>query len=130
MEILEAEIQSDSYKMQATLKGSKPTSAESHTAIANQKSGKRISRFEGHNEPKVPQLKWFAHDDNIKSLIEMRCTKAVKSTSLELSGSSCASMSRSIACAIDDILNISGNLSMERQVTKELSDRLVFEIEF
>lgn len=130
VEIFEAEVQSDSYKMQMTLKGAKPTNAESHNATTNKKSGKRISHFEGHDEPKAPRLKWFAHDDNIKSLIDMRCNKAVKSTTLELSGASCASMSRSVACAIDDILNISGNLSMEKQVTKELSDRLVFEVEF
>ena len=130
VEILEAEIQSDSYKAQLSIKGSRPAKTESQNAVTNKKSGKRVSVFEGHDNPQVPELKWFAHDDNIKSLIEMRCKKAVKSTSLELSGSSCASMSRSMACAVDAILNVSGTFSMEKQAVKELSDRLIFEIEF
>ena len=130
VEILESEIQSDSYKAQLAIKGSKPTKAESKNSVGNKKSGKRISYFEGHDEPQIPQLKWFVHDDNIKSLIEMRCKKAIKSTSLELSGSSCASMSRSMACAIDAILNVSGTFSMEKQAIKELSNSLLYEIEF
>ena len=126
IEILETQEQTDFSKMQMM----KSAETESQKTIANKKSGKRVSYFEGDDEPKTPPLKWFAHDENIKNLIEMRCNKAIKSTVLELNSSSCASMSRSIACAIDDILSIDGKISMEKQATKELNDSLLFEIEF
>ncbi|MBQ8174581.1 MAG: hypothetical protein IJ009_04185 [Clostridia bacterium] len=126
VEIFQAEKQTDSNKMQVM----KSTETGSQKSVANKKSGKRISYFEGHDEPKAPQLKWFAYDENVKNLIEMRCNKAIKSTVLELNGSSCASMSRSIACAVDDVLGIGGKVSMEKQATKELNDSLLFEIEF
>ena len=127
VEILETEEQAELYRMRM-MKSAETVSRKA--IISNRKSGKRVSYFEGNNEPKVPQLKWFAHDENVKNLIEMRCNKAIKSTVLELSGSSCASMSRAIACAIDDILSIDGKISMEKQATKELNDSLLFEIEF
>ena len=126
VEVLEAEKQTDSSKMQAT----KSITMGTKDSIANKKNGKRITYFEGHDDPKTPKLKWFAYDENIKNLIEMRCNKAIKSTFLELNGSSCASMSRSIACAVDDILGIGGKISMEKQATKEHNDSLLFEIEF
>ena len=125
-EILEMEKQTDSYKTQVM----KPAGVGSQNSIANKKSGKRISYFEGHDEPTMPQLKWFAHDENIKNLIEIRCNKAIKSTVLELTGSSCASMSHSVACALDEILGSGGKVSIEKQAKKELNDSLLFEIEF
>ena len=99
---------------------------------ANKSSGKRMLNFSGNNTPKRPQLKWFAHDENIKGLIDMRCTdiNSIKSTVIELSGSSCATMSKKVACAIDSISKISGSMSMEAQSTKEHESKLVLAIEF
>ena len=99
-------------------------------SVSNKQSGKRVSYFEGHDDPKVPKLKWFAHDDNIKGLIEMRCNKAIKSTVLELKGFSSATMSKTIACAIDNIMNIGGKMSMEKEAIKEYDKCLLFEIDF
>lgn len=95
-------------------------------------SGKTVSYFQGNDSPSRPNLKWFAHDDNIKRLIEMRCTdrNSIKSKIMELKGSSSATMSKKIACAIDSVLNTKGSFSMEKQVIKEHSKTLVFEIEF
>ena len=61
-------------------------------------SGKRTLEFIGSNEPKRPELKWFSFDENIKGLIEMRCSdnNSIKSTTLEISGSSCATMSKKL----------------------------------
>lgn len=58
----------------------------------NRRSGHIEIEFEGNNEPQQPQLKWFAHDDNIKRLIEMCCNgkRSVKTETLELAGSSSA----------------------------------------
>ena len=102
-------------------------------------SSKTFSSFEGNDEPKVPELKWFAHDNSIKSLIEMRCSSrnSIKSKRLELKGSSSATMSQKTACAIDKLLKIGGktsksniSMSMEREAIKEHSRKLLFEIEF
>ena len=100
--------------------------------ITNKSSGKRILNFDGSVEPTRPELKWFAHDDNIRGLIEMRCSEnnSIKSTILELDGSISTTMSRKTACAIDSLLKVSGKMSMETQVTKEISSKLIFEIEF
>ncbi len=129
IEIIEADTEINSHQATLKIKGS-PASAETNSTRKNNQSGKTISYFEGHNDPKLPMLKWFAHDDNIKGLIEMRCNKAIKSNILELKGSSSATMSKAIACAIDDILKIGGGISMEKQALKEHSNRLLFEIEF
>ena len=98
----------------------------------NSNHGKKISHFQGHTNPEKPQLKWFAYDDNVKRLIEMRCSdpESIKSTALELSGASSAVMSRKTACAIDKILKVKGSISMESQSIKEQSQSLIFEIEF
>ena len=129
IEIIEAKTEGNSRQIK--LQTSETTSSMSiGNGNANKKSGKTISCFEGHDTPVRPTLKWFAHDDNIKGLIEMRFNKAIKSNILELKGSSSASMSTSIACAIDDILKVKGNLSMEKQAIKEHSDILIFEIQF
>ena len=95
-------------------------------------SGKTRSYFQGNNIPKQPTLKWFAYDDNIKRLIEMRCSdgNAIKSKTMELNGSSSATMSRKIACAIDDILNVKGGFSLESQAIREHSNILIYEVEF
>ncbi len=130
IEIVEAEKQTSSRTRQTTVNSFGEISASSTTARNNTQSGKRVSSFEGHDDPKTPPLKWFAHDENIKGLIEMRFNKAIKSTVLELKGSSSATMSRKLACAIDNVINVKGKLSMEANAIKEHSKILLFEIEF
>ena len=124
--------ETNTYFREANAKGMKIAqfSAEFCDKKSNKQSGKSVSYFEGHDNPIRPTLKWFAHDENVKGLIEMRCNKGIKSNVLELKGSSCATMSSSIACALDDMLKIKGNLSMEKQAIKEHSDKLIFEISF
>ena len=98
--------------------------------FSKNQSGKTATSFEGHDDPKYPTLKWFAHDDNIGWLIEARMKKAIKNSILELKGATSATMTKSIACALDDILKIKGNISMEKQAIKEYSNSLIYEIEF
>lgn len=102
---------------------------------ANSRRGKTIVEFSGHNEPTKPNLKWFAKDNNMLGLIEMRCSgnNAIKSKVLELSGSSHSTMSQKTACAIDlAVKGIGGknSFNMEKQAAKESSSKLIFEIEF
>ncbi len=134
IEIIEEESEAESKKVQGKVQGvgkdGEATTYESKNSNTSKQSGKNVSNFKGHDNPQIPVLKWFAHDDNIKLLIEMRLKKAIQSNILELKGSNSATMSKSIACAIDAIIKVSGSLSMEKQVQKEYNNKLLFEIEF
>lgn len=125
IEIVESD--SETEKRSVGIKGNAVKTSSTET---QKQSGKRVSFFEGHDDPKIPEMKWFAHDDNIKSLIDMRCKKAIKADVLELRGASSATMSQSIACALDDILKINAKITMEKQAIKEHQSSLIFEIEF
>jgi len=106
-------------------------------------SGRTVTYFEGSTSPTQPQLKWFAHDENVSGLIQMRCSdnNVIKSRTLELEGASSATMSRKTACTLDGVLTmIGGNLkaknsaasviSMETQATREHLSKLIYTIEF
>ena len=99
---------------------------------ANSRSGKTVTYFEGNSNPRKPNLKWFAYDDNINLLIEMRCSNdnSIKSRIIELRGSSCATMSKTLAGSLDKLPKIKGKASMQAQAEKEFKSKLIFEIEF
>jgi hypothetical protein len=106
---------------------------------SNHRSGKTEIYFEGSTIPKRPELKWFAHDGNIKRLIEMRFDKgnAIKSEILEIAGSSLTTMSEKAAYAIDLAIKktgvkgkAKGSSDISSQVAKESHSKLVFRIEF
>ena len=111
---------------------------ESLTTNANsiKRTGKIVAEFDGHNEPVQPTLKWFANDDNIKNLIEMRLSKgnSIKSEIIELAGSSSATMTQKTACAIDGALNRFGSAkvssNIEKQAQREQNSTLLFIVEF
>jgi len=130
VEILEAETEVDSGNLKLGVKGMGTFGGGAKSTFSKKQSGKNVTNFEGHDNPQVPDLKWFEHDDNIKWLIEMRCNRAVKSNILELKGSSSATISKSLACAMDDVLGAKANLSIEKKALKECDDILVFEVEF
>lgn len=130
IEIVEADEEAETRSIQINVKTQGNVSATSKNKNGKSQSGKTVSHFEGHEEPRCPKLKWFAHDDNIKGLIEMRFKKAIKSTVLELKGASSVTMSKAMACAVDDVLKIKGKISAEHQVLKEISNTLVYDVEF
>ena len=106
-----------------------------HTKNSRQRSGKITSVFEGNNVPQRPNLKWFSCDENIKGLIEMRCSSnnSIKSKVFVLEGATSATMSEKTARAVDfSIMKIGGKAgkSMEKQAEKESCSKLVYEIEF
>ena len=131
IEIMESDTQniSSSVGFSASIINS---SADLSKGSSLKSSGKRTLKFDGNNTPKQPELKWFTYDENIKGLIRMRCSdsNSIKFTTIELNGSTCATMSKKVACAIDKIANISGKASMEAQAINEHSSKLVLEIEF
>lgn len=99
------------------------------------RSGKIEATFDGSDDIKRPELKWFMHDDTIKRLVDMRCENqnAIKSETLILEGSSSATMSKKTACAIDNAvgkIGVSGNVNMEGQASKEERSKLIFRVEF
>ena len=99
--------------------------------------GKLETDFSQNSTPQAPRLKWFAHNDNVRNLIEMQLsqTGSVRSKTLELSGTSSASMTQKTAIAIDyEIakMGIKGNSSssIERQAQIEKNSTLIFEVFF
>ena len=110
--------------------------SSSHSS-RSQRSGKIVATFTGSTNPVVPQLKWFANDDNIKRLIEMRCDdkngNAIKSETVEIEGSNSATMSQKTACAIDiAVSKLGGSCScnMESKAINENMSKLTFSVEF
>ncbi|MBR5529407.1 MAG: hypothetical protein IKU57_02920 [Oscillospiraceae bacterium] len=104
---------------------------DSSQSSDNRRSGKIEVEFEGSIVPQRPELKWFAHDDTINRLIDMRCNeqRTIKTETLELAGSSSATMSHKTACSIDSAIG-KGSVYMQNQATREHQNRLLFHIEF
>lgn len=131
--------QSKSVKLTGSFKGISSTeSAEQSFSQSgtNSLSGRIEVEFEGSETVRQPELKWFAHDETIKRLVEMCCSgkRAVKVETLELAGSSSATMSQKTACAIDGAMGkmggVKGSSSMNAQAAKEHHTKLHFHIEF
>lgn len=99
---------------------------------AKKRSGKITAVFEGSVAPQRPSLKWFANDENIKNLIEIRCADPgrLKYEELTLSGSTSATMTNKAAAAIDGLKGIKGGISMQSQAMVEHSSELLFVVEF
>ena len=146
IEISESDVEVNVSKKKAAFgggglfKGTKVSTDESmeqnsSAKSADRRSGKITSIFEGSNSPKMPSLKWFAHDDIIVNLIESKLSgeNSLKLEVLELSGESSATMSQKAAYAIDNVvgsMKLKGNSSMESQVVKERRSKFLFSIEF
>lgn len=143
IEITEANQEVNSSHRSAGLGGSLPkvgrlsvkSDEQSSSTQSNQRSGKITAEFEGNAQPQRPKLKWFALDENIKKLIDMRCkgSNALKSETLELFGSTSATMTHKAAASIDGAMNkigIKGSMSMQSQAMIEHSSKLIFSVEF
>ena len=146
IDISESDVEVNVAKKKAALggggllHGSKMSAAESAeqnatSKIANRRSGKITSTFEGSDTPKMPNLKWFAHDDIIVNLIDSRLNgdNSIKTETLELAGSSSATMSQKTAYAIDNAIGamkLKGSSSMESQAVRENHSTFLFSIEF
>jgi len=146
IEITEESVEISSQKKafsssaKATIKGIKVSQSESaeqsaSSKISNQRSGRIVAEFEGSDTPHRPELKWFANDDTIKGLIEMRCRNgnSIKSETLTLSGSSSAAMSQKTAYAIDTAVSKMGagvSSNMESEAIRENTSKLIFIIKF
>ena len=146
IEISESNVEVNVAKKKASIggggllhgvKASTTESSEQNVSAknSNHRTGKITSTFEGSSIPKIPALKWFAHDEIIAKLIESRLNgdNSIKSETLELDGASSATMSQKTAYAIDNAvgaMKLKGNSSMESQVVRENRSTFLFSIEF
>lgn len=142
IEICESSSTSNSEKKKISIGGkvgvshtSEGVEQQTSSRSNSQRSGRIHVEFEGNNTPQYPSLKWFAHDNNIKNLVEMRCSgiNSIKSETLELSGASSATMSQKTASSIDNTIGkfgIKGSAAMESQATKENASKLIYVINF
>ena len=108
------------------------TDKTTHNSHSQTRSGKITTAFKESVTPKHPTLKWFAKDETIKNLIEIRCSDPNRLTrkELRLSGSTFATMTHNAAAAIDGLRGIKSGISMKSQATQEHSSQLVFSVEF
>lgn len=136
---VDTQSKSKTIKIAENFKGFSGTESAEQSfsrAESHRRSGRIEVEFQGHNAPQRPELKWFAHDDNINRLIEMCCNgnRAVKTEKLELAGSSSATMSQKTACTIDSAIgkmgSAKGSSSMDSQAAKEHQSKLHYYIEF
>ena len=112
-------------------------SAENEIHSKRKNRGKLETDFSQNSTPQEPRLKWFAHNDNVRNLVEMQLSPngSVRSKILELNGTSSASMTQKTAMAIDYELAKTGikgnsNSSIERQAQIEKNSTLIFEVIF
>ena len=142
IEMVEGDSEAQSQRLTMSVGGGigKLKSNESYECGASskrfeQRRGRVLAEFEGSDSPQKPELKWFSNDDNVKRLIEMRCTNSnsIKSELLELEGSSSAAMSQKTASSIDIAISKFGTKSkfnMEKHAQKENHSKLIFCVEF
>ena len=142
IEIAESSVEVDemffSQKSKANVKvvsASESTERSVAKGSVNSRNGKTTTYFEGNATPSVPQLKWFAKDDNINRLIEMRFSESnsIKSRTLILEGASSATMAQTAACEMDTMIKKMGyktSVLFESKAKKEYTTKLIFEIEF
>ena len=145
IEITETLSESTASSNKFSMGGSVPTSLKFSLKGSSEKnftrtdnihrSGHITAQFEGSNSPKRPKLKWFAQDENIKRLIDMRCKKAnnLKYETLQLSGATSATITKKTAIALDGALGkigVKGNSTMETKATKDSTSTLIFSVEF
>jgi len=108
------------------------TSSSTNTNFISERS---VTQWTGNNNPVQPKLKWYSKDENIKRLIEMRCSgdNSIMTETLEISCSSTATISVQTAIAIDLMVKsskVKASSNFENQSNKENNSRLFYTIEF
>ena len=111
--------------------------ADMKASSRTQKSVVFSQTFEKNNNPRRPELKWFAHDKEIEFLIDTRCSGEdagkTKEYRMELSSMAMQTMNVQTAIKIDKALAKLGtacNFSLKGEALTEQRQTLIFEIEF
>ena len=128
--------------VQSKLAGEHAGSDASQTLDAERSSNETLSivmneSFDPGATPKRPDLQWFAHDNEILSLVEKRCSPDVCSTmnsySIDITSSTASSISIDLASSIDASLGaakVKAGDSLSATLKKEEKKRFIFKIEF
>ena len=147
VEFVEKEIQRDRNKKELHGKEEKGKQNQSQASIAEEysvesskdmaiyHSSKSEATFKGNGTVFEPTLKWFAHDHNIRNLIDYRCKgdNEIMAKTLEISGSSAATISKKAACSIDAAvagMNLGQDYAMENKSIRETDTRIIYRLEF
>jgi hypothetical protein len=121
--------------------GKKAVAASEERGLTAEKETQReavaSAEFTGDMKPTQPVLRWFAHDDNIKNLIHMRCSgegnNGVKKYSIEFKVSDYATMGVSTAAKLDAAvgsLGLGSSLDLQSRAAEEYHHRMSFQLEF
>lgn len=133
-----------SNKARGTIAANLPTygragmNAEGNQQESEQSSLKIMfeQQFEGSENPVMPELKWFANDREIQSLIEMRCgnnPNTIKKYSVDIDSSKYSAIKKDQAAKIDAVLRgikLKADGKIEQRLDSEMQKSLRFEIEF
>ena len=139
VEMVEMTSESQKSNYKSTLKAAKCVNANAEREINTSSSGHSKSlaegSFTGARKPVRPMLCWFANDNNVKNLINMRCSEdddgAITTYTIELSNSSAALMSASTAANIDMVAGKMGaNCAFHAQSVREHDRKMIFKLEF
>ncbi len=94
------------------------------------------ARFEGDRDIVMPTLLWFAEDNNVLNLIDMRCSQkgnALTEYSIELHSANSASMSLSVASKINFAvakMGIKLNCDIKSMSEEEHNRTLIYKLKF
>ncbi len=139
VEMVETTTENRQSNGAGTLKGLKGITANAEREMSQSATGHSKSlaegSFTGSRKPTRPMLCWFANDNNVKNLINMRCSDnadgAITTYTIELSNSSAAMMSASTAASIDTAAGkIGAKCNFHEQSAKEHNRKMIFKLEF
>jgi hypothetical protein len=109
--------------------------AETNTSTVGQSKSLAEGSFTGARKPVRPMLCWYANDNNVKNLINMRCSdgadNAITTYTIELINSNAAMMSTSAAANIDMVAGKMGaSCGFHAQSVREHNRKMIFKLEF
>lgn len=118
-------------------KGGGSLESSSSSTVSAERKILFTQTFEGEATPERPKLCWYAHDTEIKRLIDTRCSgdycNTTRNYRIEIDNSASSTMSLKMASKINFALKRFGascNFSFEGEVQKESRQMLLFDVEF
>ena len=139
VELMETTSKSDNSKAAVSLSGLKIAKGNAERAMQSSTYSQNKSLaemcFSESRDPQSPELHYFAQDENIKKLIEMRCStdkrSMLTSYTIELNNSSSAGMSATTAAKISVAANKMGaGSNFQAQSAREQNSKMIFKMEF
>ena len=112
-------------------------SEEQHKFTSTKSKSVAEAVFASGRKPIKPELCWFANDNNVLNLINMRCSENsqddISTYTIELSSSNAATMSISAAAKVDSALislKIGATTSFSKNSENEHNRKMYFKLEF